>query len=123
MYKKFLKTAVEWGRPISRWEEVSLMSRSAEKWSSIGAAFYWIGLAFAIAAFFVVGATNTEIGERLEHGTVPLSWILAGIAIVALLACERCNSLTSPVADATAPAEPEAAASSEIAAQAFQNNA
>ncbi len=101
------------------------MSRSADRWSSIGALFYWVGLLFAIAAFCAVGASNTLIGERLEHQTVPLSWILAGIAIVALLVCERCNSLTAPAPqpDLTRPAEPQAPGSPEIAAQAFQNNA
>jgi hypothetical protein len=57
---------------------------------------FWIGAGFAMASFCVVGASNTLFVGRLEHHTVPLSWALAGIAMVALFIAESCNSASTP---------------------------
>jgi hypothetical protein len=107
------------------------MARSAEKWNSIRDVFYWIGVVLAIAAFCVVGASNTEIGSHLEHQTIPLSWILAGAAILALLVSERCNSAAAapswpePLAakGPADPAESKASTAPEIATHAFREHA
>jgi hypothetical protein len=109
---------------LSLWEEVALMARRTEKLISIRDAFFWIGVGFATAAFCMVGASNTELGNRLEHQTVPLSWVLAGIAILALLVAERCNSAAtpSPTESAKEPVESESVNEQTLAAEAGQGN-
>lgn len=68
------------------------MPRSTKRLARIRDTFFWIGVAFATAAISIVAASNTEWGSRLERQTVPVSWILAGVAIVALLVAELVNS-------------------------------
>jgi hypothetical protein len=40
-------------------------------------------------------AGNTELVSRFEHAGFPLSWVLAGAAIIAFLATEFCDSVAS----------------------------
>ena len=60
--------------------------------SAIQKAFNVIGLALTLACFAVVLASNTELVWRVEHAGFPLSWVLAGAAILAFLATEFCDS-------------------------------
>jgi hypothetical protein len=57
-------------------------------WSS---AFYWVGVCMTVACVGLVLAGNTKIGFRLEHLDYPLSWIAAGIGVLAFLASEICR--------------------------------
>lgn len=65
---------------------------------------FWIGAGFALSSFCVVGASGTLFISRLEHHTVPLSWLLAGFAIVAFFIAECCNSAATPPLEKPAPA-------------------
>ena len=58
-------------------------------------AFYWMGVAMAMACFGLVLAGSTELVWRLEHTRLPLSWVFAGGAVLALLATELCQSTFS----------------------------
>jgi hypothetical protein len=58
---------------------------------------YWVGVVMALACFATVLAGNTELLWRFEHRGFPLSWIFAGVTIVAFLAAEFGPS--DPVAD------------------------
>jgi hypothetical protein len=71
--------------------------------------FFWIGVAFAVASLSVVAASNAASMSHLERQPVPVSWLLAGMAIIALMIAERCNS-TAPspnTGEPVKPAEPE----------------
>lgn len=68
------------------------MSSARRKWI---AAFYWIGVALAVACVAVVVAGHTERFSLLERIGFPLSWAFAGIAGVAFLAAELCHSIAS----------------------------
>jgi hypothetical protein len=57
--------------------------------------FNWIGVVLALACFAAVVAGNTELVWRFEHSGFPLSWVLAGAAILAFLATEFCDSTAS----------------------------
>jgi hypothetical protein len=54
-----------------------------------------VGVVLTLACFGVVLAGNTELVWQFEHASVPLSWVLAGAAVVAFLATELCDSSTS----------------------------
>ncbi len=58
--------------------------------------FFWIGVAAAAASICVVCAGNTLLINRLERQTVPLSWLLAGLAMVALMVAEQFHLLVPP---------------------------
>jgi len=45
--------------------------------------FNWIGVVLTLACFCHVVAGNTELVSRFEHAGFPLSWVLAGAAIIA----------------------------------------
>jgi hypothetical protein len=57
--------------------------------------FNWIGVVLTLACFVTVVAGNTELVWRFEHVGFPLSWVLAGAAILAFLATELCDSTAS----------------------------
>lgn len=57
--------------------------------------FNGIGVVLALACFATVVAGNTELVWRFEHSGFPLSWVLAGAAILAFLATEFCDSTAS----------------------------
>lgn len=67
--------------------------------------FFWIGFVFVIATLSVVGLSNTSVIHHLEQRTVPLSWILAGVAVSLLFVAERCNSAATrpPLAERSEP--------------------
>lgn len=98
--------------------EVSLMGQNKERLDMIGDLFFWLGVLFAVAAFTVVGASNTEAISRLEHGTVPLSWLLAGLAIVALMIAEyfKCAAMNES-SDAAPAREPQTLETAESGAR------
>ena len=51
-----------------------------------------IGVILTLACVAVILAGNTELVWRFEHAGFPLSWVLAGAAILAFLATEFCDS-------------------------------
>ncbi|MGB7760868.1 MAG: hypothetical protein WBL61_13625 [Bryobacteraceae bacterium] len=57
--------------------------------------FNWIGVILTLACFASVVAGNTEPIWRFEHAGFPLSWLLAGAAVLAFLATEFCDSAAS----------------------------
>jgi len=69
-----------------------MMSGAKRRWS---AGFFWIGAASTVGAICVVLAGNTAPVWRLEHQVLPLSWALAGVAVLAFLAVEFCHSVAS----------------------------
>jgi hypothetical protein len=73
--------------------------------------FFWIGVAFAVASLSVVAASNVAGMSHLDRQPVPLSWALAGVAIIALMVAEQCNSaaptLSPNIGEPVKPAEPE----------------
>ncbi|MBZ5675345.1 MAG: hypothetical protein LAP61_13970 [Acidobacteriia bacterium] len=76
-------------------------------------AFYWIGVAMALACFGFVLAGSTELVWRFEHRGFPLSWALAGASILAFLGAEFCHSafsLRSDAEDGSSQPSPELAA-------------
>ena len=66
--------------------------------SAVQRSFNWIGVVLALACLAVVLAGNTELVWRFEHSGFPLSWVLAGAALLAFLATEFCD-LTASVPD------------------------
>jgi hypothetical protein len=54
-----------------------------------------IGVVLTLVCFATVVAGNTELVWRFEHVGFPLSWVLAGAAILAFLATELCDSTVS----------------------------
>lgn len=61
-------------------------------WSGV---WYWIGVTMTVACVGLVLAGNTKIGFRLEHMDYPLSWIAAGIGVLAFLVSEVCRPASS----------------------------
>ena len=55
-------------------------------------AFYWVGVALTLACLALILAGNTDLGWRLEHQAFPLSWAVAGAAVLAFLAAEYSQS-------------------------------
>lgn len=53
--------------------------------------FYWVGVFMTVACVGLVLAGNTKIGSRLEHLEYPLSWIAAGVGVLAFLLSEICR--------------------------------
>jgi hypothetical protein len=58
-------------------------------------AFYWIGVITTLGCFALVLAGNTELAWRFEHRAFPVSWVLAGAAVISFLAAEACHSVFS----------------------------
>jgi len=67
--------------------------------------FNWIGVVLTVACFAAVLAGNTALLRQFEPAGVPLSWVLAGAAVLAFLATELCDSASS------LPQEPEESSS------------
>jgi len=55
-------------------------------------------MTLACVTFIVAG--NTELLWRFEHAAFPLSWAFGGIAMLAFLAAEFCDSTPSRSAEA-----------------------
>jgi predicted cobalt transporter CbtA len=66
----------------------------------IYAGFYWLGTVMTLACLALIVAGNTELLYRVEHTRFPLSWALAGIAVLAFVAAELCHPPDAPVAEA-----------------------
>jgi hypothetical protein len=73
------------------------MSTIRLKWA---AGFYWVGVAATLACIGLVAAGSTEAVHRFEHTSFPLSWALAGIAMIAFLAAELSRSEKKPASAA-----------------------
>jgi hypothetical protein len=69
-----------------------MTSIAQRNWTHI---FNWIGVAMTLAFLAVVLAGNTELVWRFEHTGFPLSWVFAGAAILAFMATEFCDSVSS----------------------------
>ena len=68
------------------------MSTAERNWTvGLYDGFYWIGVAMTVACFAVIFAGNTESVWRYEHARFPLSWVFAGVAVLAFLAAEACH--------------------------------
>ena len=65
------------------------MSTTRLKWA-VG--FYWAGVVTTLACISFVALGNTEAVYRFEHTSFPLSWALAGIAMIAFIVAELCPS-------------------------------
>ena len=64
------------------------MSTVQRSWAT---GFYWIGVAMTLACLVFIAAGNIELLWPFEHVGLPLSWVLAGSAILAFLAFEICD--------------------------------
>jgi hypothetical protein len=69
-----------------------MMSTIQRSWAT---GFYWAGVALAVAFLALVWAGNTELLWRFEHSGFPVSWVLAGGAVIAFLAFELCDTRVS----------------------------
>jgi len=69
-----------------------MVSVAQKSWT---AALYWIGVAMTVACLVLTVAGNTELLWRFEHTGLPLSWALAGAAVLAFVAFEFCDSDSS----------------------------
>jgi len=69
-----------------------MTSAAKRNWT---AALYWIGVAMTLACFAFILAGNTESVWRFEHKAFPLSWAFAGAAVLAFLATELSQSVSS----------------------------
>jgi|ERR1700733_12062672 len=87
------------------------MPRTRHRLLIIRDLFFWIGVAFAVASLSVVAIGNAASISHLERQPVPVSWLLAGIAIIALMVAEQCNSAaptpSANTGEPVKPAEPE----------------
>jgi hypothetical protein len=86
------------------------MSTTRQTWSNT---FYWIGVAMTLVCFALVLAGNTAPLSRFEHRGFPVSWMSAGIAVIAFLLAEFGSSGAGPASEedltSRLPAEFEAA--------------
>jgi hypothetical protein len=64
--------------------------------------FYWLGVALAVACFVIVWGGHTALLGRFEQSPIPLSWMVGGLAILALAVAEYCDPLLVTPAE-TAP--------------------
>jgi len=84
-----------------------MMSTTKRTWTKgLYAGFYWLGLAMTLACLALILGGNTDLLYRFEHTSFPLSWVSAGIALLAFLAAELCHS-TDSVAPGAEPESPE----------------
>jgi hypothetical protein len=60
---------------------------------------YWIGIFMTLACLALILASNTDLGYAFEHIRIPLSWMLAGIALFAFVAAELCHPAVTEAAD------------------------
>lgn len=60
---------------------------------------YWIGIFMTLACLALILASNTDLGYAFEHIRIPLSWVLAGIAVFAFVGAELCHPAVTETAD------------------------
>ena len=87
-----MKNSCKLGETGLKAVEGVMVSVSRRNWS---AALYWIGVAMILASLVFIMAGNTEVLWRFEHTGLPLSWALAGAAVLAFVAFEFCDSDSS----------------------------
>lgn len=80
------------------------MSESRRKWA---AGLYWIGVVMTFTCIALVLAGSSETLHRFEHTGFPLSWALAGVAIVAFLGAEMARHERAPKSTAQPVLRPE----------------
>ena len=75
---------------------------------TIHRAAYWIGVGLVALCLGVVFAQNTELIGRFERGRVPLSWMIAGGAMLAFIVAECFKPApgTTQAQDSVKPAQP-----------------
>ena len=62
---------------------------------------YWLGMALALVCFAMVWAGHTAFLGRFEQAPIPLSWVVGGLAILALAIAEYCDPiLAAPIESA-----------------------
>jgi hypothetical protein len=76
------------------------MSTAKRKWTAF---LYWTGVATTLACLALVPAGNTDPVWHFEHRGFPLSWALAGAAVIAFLAAEFFHSVWARPTEAEAP--------------------
>src|SRR5580704_17506236 len=87
------------------------MSRDRPHLRVIANIFHWIGVALALVCFGLVVAGHFPLASRSEYTRLPVSWVIAGVAIFALLLAELCNSASASQKEPTKvvnPAPPQA---------------
>jgi hypothetical protein len=84
------------------------MSDTRNRSARFYAGFYWIGVLMSLAFFAVVFASNTGPLYRFEHSRYPLSWMIAGFAVLSLVAAEFCHP-GDPIEAAAGEESPELA--------------
>jgi hypothetical protein len=62
--------------------------------------FFWMGVACAAASICVVCTSNTSLISQFERQGAPLSWLLAGLAMVSLVIAEQLHLATTATRDA-----------------------
>jgi len=67
--------------------------------SAFFAGFYWIGVLMTLVCLAFILAGNTQMAYRFEHAGFPLSWALAGLAVLAFLAAEFFRPAELPPSD------------------------
>jgi hypothetical protein len=75
---------------------VRRLRMSTTKHNRAAACFYWIGVATSVLCVAVVLVRESELFWRFEHRGFPLSGVLAGVAALAFLVTELCDSLYGP---------------------------
>lgn len=87
------------------------MSSTKRDWTvGIHIGFYWIGMALTLMCLTLTVAGNTEFVYHFEHTRLPLSWVFAGLAVLAFVAAEVCHpadSLTGEAEDESTQLAPE----------------
>jgi hypothetical protein len=97
------------------------MPRNRSRLGVIGGVFFWIGSALAAVCVVIVSASNTALIGRFERASVPLSWVVAGLAMVTLLAAECCHAAGAGTTEKVTPSHhvtPKAATPAEAQASA-----
>ena len=84
-----------------------MSSASSNRNAGACAAFYWTGIVLTLACLVFVVAGNTELLYRFEHTAFPLSWALAGAAVLAFLATEFLDSPEAGEEETSAQLAPE----------------
>ncbi len=68
------------------------MSANRRGWlTGYSAVFFWTGVAMTLLCLGLILASNTEPFYRLDHASVPVPWILGGLAIISFVAAEHCH--------------------------------
>ena len=69
------------------------MSEPRRKWA---AGLYWTGVVMTFTCIALVLAGSSEALHRFEHTAFPLSWALAGVAVIAFLGAELARHEKAP---------------------------